>query len=93
MSAYRSKAEILVPLTALRLQGQSILLLESAKVERFADAMRQGHEFPPVRSARRVRFITSWTAITGSRRAISARSHIFRLRSSECPKRLGPAQH
>jgi hypothetical protein len=48
MSAYSSKAGILVPLTALRLHGQSPLLLEDAKVKRFADAMRRGDEFPPV---------------------------------------------
>jgi len=48
MSAYRSNGGTLVPLTALRLWGQSPLLLESEKVERFTDSMRQGHEFPPV---------------------------------------------
>ncbi|SIO53795.1 ParB-like nuclease domain-containing protein [Bradyrhizobium erythrophlei] len=48
MSAYSSKAGILVPLAALRLHGQSLLLLEHAKVKRFAESMREGQEFPPV---------------------------------------------
>lgn len=48
MSAYRSKEGTLVPLTALRLWGQSPLLLEAEKVKRFAHSMKQGQEFRPV---------------------------------------------
>jgi hypothetical protein len=48
MSAYSRKEGILVPVTALRMSFQNPLLLDSEKVERFADLMKDGHEFPPV---------------------------------------------
>jgi hypothetical protein len=49
-----------VPLTALRMTQQSLLLLQPEKVELFADLMKGGHEFPPVQVSKKGEVYVLW---------------------------------
>jgi ParB-like chromosome segregation protein Spo0J len=48
MTAYRSNAGTLVPLTALRVTQQPILYYDEDKIKRYADLMQKDTEFPPI---------------------------------------------
>jgi hypothetical protein len=48
MSAYCSKGETLLPLTAVRGVTQGPLYLQDEKVNCFVNLMQNGNEFPPI---------------------------------------------